>query len=390
MDPFSAPRVQRSRANRRAEFAQFHHDNHPRLVALLHVLHGNRAHALRVAQRAFTQAWVRWSTVRSLPDPAGWTRRTARRLPVPRQRPNASTVALSDAPTDAPTDEIEWIAARARPSFAALHALPTGHRTLLALRYLAGLSIAEIADEERLPVSAVIARLAVSHQRFVSEMRLAAPSDLGIGPAYFQRDQGVIEEWAAAALVDLGHALTYRTDQHAVERVFQQAVRQRAKIRLAAASVLLICAAGGVLTVRYAVPGPPILAFPRDGIPTSTIGPPRSAGTPPSADGSPLPTTDTRSSSGPSRMFPQARPPGIAEHRRGTDQSRGGGSATDKRRPGSTPTARRHPDRHSDSNDDSHADSDSHSDHDSHADHGSQASHSSHSGHGSRSGGGRP
>src|SRR5882757_4582692 len=231
MDPFRVVEEPGARAARRAQFARFHDDNHPQLVALLHALRGDRAHANRAAQRAFVHAWRRWRTVRALPDPAGWTRRRARRLRPPRRRGPGVAVQAH---------EPEWIAASARPMFDALSRLPEQQRTVVALHHVGGLTLAQVADDEHLPLEAVTARLASGYQALARWMG---------------------QTWAAVELAELAHALSYRTDRRAVDQVFRHAIRHRVAVTAATAAAVSIGLVGG-LAVSQRAPRPHDMALP--------------------------------------------------------------------------------------------------------------------------------
>jgi DNA-directed RNA polymerase specialized sigma24 family protein/uncharacterized membrane protein YgcG len=249
MDPFHPVDEPAARAARKSQFARFHDDNHPQLVALLHALTGDRAHATRAALRAFVQAWRHWPTVGSLPDPAGWTRRRARQVRPPRRPPRP----------DAEAHEAGWVAQSARPIFTALRQLPEEERTVAALHHVGGLAVEQIAEEEHLPIDVVMARLAAAYQVMAERLGWIPPG----GRSYRVPDPSQpIHTWAAIELTELAHALAYRTDQRALDQVFRVAVRQRVTVTAAAAAVVTIGLAGTLTmtqhpTVRYDVPLPP-------------------------------------------------------------------------------------------------------------------------------------
>ena len=246
MDPFRVVEEPGARAARRAQFARFHDDNHPQLVALLHALRGDRAHANRAAQRAFVHAWRRWRTVRALPDPAGWTRRRARRLRPPRRRGPGVAVQAH---------EPEWIAASARPMFDALSRLPEQQRTVVALHHVGGLTLAQVADDEHLPLEAVTARLASGYQalaRWMGQTSLAPGNQGTVDP---------VQSWAAVELAELAHALSYRTDRRAVDQVFRHAIRHRVAVTAATAAAVSI-GLGGALVVTQRAARPYDVALP--------------------------------------------------------------------------------------------------------------------------------
>ncbi|HEX4251155.1 MAG TPA: hypothetical protein VH008_25045, partial [Pseudonocardia sp.] len=249
MDPFHPVDEPAVRAARKSQFGRFHDDTHPQLVALLHALHGDRAHANRATHRAFVQTWRHWPTVAALPDPAGWTRQKARQVRPPHRRPRIG----------AESQENGWIAPTARPMFAALRRLPDEERTVVALHHVGGLAVEQVADEEHLPLDVVMARLAAAYQVMAERLGWIPPGQR----TYRTPDPSQpIHIWAAVELTELAHALSYRTDRHALDRVFRGATRQRLTVTSAAAAVLTIGLAGTLTltqhpTMRYDLPLPP-------------------------------------------------------------------------------------------------------------------------------------
>jgi DNA-directed RNA polymerase specialized sigma24 family protein len=242
MDPFSADSAPGPRAARKAEFVRFHNDTYPGLVALLHALRGDRGHAHRAAQRAFADSWLRWERVRSLPDPAAWTRHRAMRTRPPRRRPPQRVTAAHES---------EWIAPPARPIFDALSELPSELRAVLALHHIGGLTHEQIADEEHLTRGEVSARLARAGQALAVRMgRVTAEEPAG-------RQPRALDPRVGRELADLAHALSYRTDRRAADQVFGQAVRYRVAVVAAAVALVAIAGVGGLFALRQYVPGTP-------------------------------------------------------------------------------------------------------------------------------------
>lgn len=252
MDPFNTDEEPTSR---KAEFARFHGDNYPTLVALLHALDGDRAHAHKVAQRAFTHTWRRWDTVRALPDPAAWIRGRARQAKPPRRK--RATAGQNRSPNDT-----EWIAPVALPTFEALAALPVGQRRVLALHHVAGLDHAHIAEEEGLKPDVVEAELAQAYEALATQL------------GHNQPDIGAVHTWAARQLDDLTHALSYGSDRRATEQVFHRAVRQRLTVATAAVAALSIVGVGGTFAVTQYETGAPRAILPPSGGPGALVMPP--------------------------------------------------------------------------------------------------------------------
>jgi RNA polymerase sigma factor (sigma-70 family) len=105
---------------------------------------GDDALAEEVAAEAFVRAFARWEQVRSMTSPLGWVYRVAlndarsrfRRRAVER-RVAQRRVALSQVAPPADPDTVLW---------AAVRALPERARVAVALRYVADLPEADIAE----------------------------------------------------------------------------------------------------------------------------------------------------------------------------------------------------------------------------------------------------
>ena len=256
-DPFHTVDEPVERADRKAQFARFHDEYHPQLVALLHALRGDRAHANRAAQRAFVRAWRRWPTVGSLPDPAGWTRQQARQVHPPRQAPRAEEEA----------HQPEWIAKSARPMFEALLELPEQQRTVVALHHVGGLAAELVADEEHLSLDAVLTLLASGYQALAERMGWIPPG---------QREHRTLDPsepintWIAIELTELAHALSDQTDQRALEHVFGRAIRHRIAVTASTAAVVVTIGSVSAFAVTQHPLGAHDVALPPAGAPGPT------------------------------------------------------------------------------------------------------------------------
>ena len=138
----------------RSEFAAFYEDAYPRLVSQVRAITGDPATAPDAVQRAMTRAWIQWTRLRHLDDPDSWVRRLALRNRQPwwRLRRRAVRPRLSE-------DEL---ASMDPQHLAVLHALllqPETERRSLVLRYMAGLSVSDIAEEEGIAMDTVLARI---------------------------------------------------------------------------------------------------------------------------------------------------------------------------------------------------------------------------------------
>ena len=138
-------------------FDEFYRGSRQRLLGFVFVLTGNLAEAQDAVQEAYIRAWQRWSTVRRYDDPESWVRVVASRIAVSRWRSLRSRARAylrhgAEESVPAPsTDTVEVVAA--------LRRLPEEQRVTLALYYLLGMPVAEVARETDAPVGTVKARL---------------------------------------------------------------------------------------------------------------------------------------------------------------------------------------------------------------------------------------
>jgi RNA polymerase sigma-70 factor (ECF subfamily) len=117
------------------------------LTVQLYAYFGDRQEAQDVVQEAFCRAYTRWKTVSRYDDPVAWIRRVAWNLAVSRWRRARTALTFlrrqrrDEAQLDGPgPDRVALVAA--------LATLPDVHRRAMVLRYLADLTIAEIARRE--------------------------------------------------------------------------------------------------------------------------------------------------------------------------------------------------------------------------------------------------
>lgn len=138
-------------------FDEFYRDTRQRLLGVVYVLTGNLAEAQDAVQEAYIRAWQRWSTVCRYDDPEAWVRVVASRIAVSRWRSLRSRARAylrhgADESVPGPgTDTLEVVAA--------LRQLPEEQRVAIALYYLLGMPVAEVARETDAPVGTVKARL---------------------------------------------------------------------------------------------------------------------------------------------------------------------------------------------------------------------------------------
>jgi RNA polymerase sigma-70 factor (sigma-E family) len=139
------------------DFDHFYRASRLRLLGFVYVLTGNLAEAQDAVQEAFVRAWQRWSSISQYHDPESWVRVTAARIAVSRWRQlrGRARAYVRHGPAhpvpEPSTDTVEVVRA--------LRRLPEEQRVALALYYLMGLPVADVARELGVPVGTVKARL---------------------------------------------------------------------------------------------------------------------------------------------------------------------------------------------------------------------------------------
>jgi RNA polymerase sigma-70 factor (ECF subfamily) len=126
------------------EIEQVFRAHYERLVRSLTLACGDAEHAADAVQEAFVRAHVRWRKLRHYDDPVGWVRRVAvnllrdqHRRSKRKDRAIARLAATPAQPTGAPEhDRLGDL----------LEELPRQQRTAVALYYVEGLTVAEVAE----------------------------------------------------------------------------------------------------------------------------------------------------------------------------------------------------------------------------------------------------
>lgn len=123
------------------DFISWYETEFPRLVALLRHLGASHDTALDLASEAFAQALQRWTRVRQMTSPSGWTFKVGMNL----WRRHCRHIALSerhipDIP-DAIADDVE----ASHDIWRAVNQLPSRQRSAVVLHYLLDLPYNDVA-----------------------------------------------------------------------------------------------------------------------------------------------------------------------------------------------------------------------------------------------------
>jgi RNA polymerase sigma-70 factor (ECF subfamily) len=159
----------RAGPDRRAEFDAFYANNIGQITAQIRAYTGDHAEAEDLVAEAFTRALTRWKTLSTYENPAAWVRRVAWNLATSRLR--RGTFArrflrrqrVSDVEGPQP-DRIDLERA--------LAALGERHRKAIILYYIADMTAAEIADQERVAESTVRTWLARGRAALAERLRI--------------------------------------------------------------------------------------------------------------------------------------------------------------------------------------------------------------------------
>jgi RNA polymerase sigma-70 factor (sigma-E family) len=140
-----------------AGFDEFYQGSRQRLLGYVFLLTGDLAEAQDVVQEAYMRAWQHWSTLDRYDDSEAWMRIVANRIAVSRWRRvrgRARAYLRHGAADPVPAPSLDTVAV-----VEALRRLPTEQRVAIALHYLLGMPVADVAREVGAPVGTVKARL---------------------------------------------------------------------------------------------------------------------------------------------------------------------------------------------------------------------------------------
>lgn len=144
-------------------FVAFYETSYSRIVGQILVVVGSLAEAEDITQEAFIRAAARWDRISEYDAPEAWVRRVAMNLAINTvQRTRRRTLILmrGHRETTAPEPSVERVALAD-----AMAQLPLRYRAVIALHYMADLSVQQVADELDLPAATVRTRLARGRRR---------------------------------------------------------------------------------------------------------------------------------------------------------------------------------------------------------------------------------
>jgi RNA polymerase sigma-70 factor (sigma-E family) len=140
------------------DFDAFYRGARQRVLSCVYLVTGDLAEAQDAVQEAFTRAWTRWGVVGRYDEPEAWVRLVACRIATSRWRSMRSRAraytrhGLSESDVAPPgTERVDVVAA--------LRRLPDDQRVAIALHYLVGLPVADVARQTGAPVGTVKSRL---------------------------------------------------------------------------------------------------------------------------------------------------------------------------------------------------------------------------------------
>lgn len=141
------------------DFDSFYRSTRQRVLSCVYLVTGDLGDAQDAVQEAYMKAWLRWRSVGRYDEPESWVRLVACRTATSRWRTMRSRMRAHDRHGPAAdlvgapnTDTLEVVAA--------LKQLPEEQRVALALHYLVGLAVADVAKETGAPVGTIKSRLA--------------------------------------------------------------------------------------------------------------------------------------------------------------------------------------------------------------------------------------
>lgn len=142
------------------DFGEWYRAQHPRLLAAVVLLTGERESARDITAEAFSMALERWDEVATMSNPAGWTYVVAVNLVRRGWRRR-----LRERLVGRPISEVPFAPEARLDVYRAVRSLPERARTAVVLRYFGGLSEAEVAEAMGVAVGTASATLATARRR---------------------------------------------------------------------------------------------------------------------------------------------------------------------------------------------------------------------------------
>ena len=129
---------------RPVEFDEFYQLEFPKMVALAVAVSGSRLVAEDIAQDAMIEASKRWDVVGKYDKPGAWVRRVT--IQKARKKLRRLRLETSVMQRMRPSNEIPAGSTEVEEVFDAIRKLPARQRAAVALHYLDGYSVAEVAE----------------------------------------------------------------------------------------------------------------------------------------------------------------------------------------------------------------------------------------------------
>ncbi len=146
-------------------FEAWYRDEHPRVLAAMAVVARDTDVAREVTAEAFARALERWDRVSTMDSPGGWAHRVA--LNLVRRRARRAAIERRLLPRLVPPSVVA-VPAHAVEVWQAVTDLPPRMRTAVALRYLGGLTEAEVAETMGVAPGTVAATLHDARRRLAT------------------------------------------------------------------------------------------------------------------------------------------------------------------------------------------------------------------------------
>jgi RNA polymerase sigma-70 factor, ECF subfamily len=164
------------REDREGEFTAFYEQHVQRIVRTVALVVRDGALAEDAVAEAFARAWARWRQVRTHDRPAAWVTRVA--LNECNSRFRRRRVERRKAHAVARPDQVQDPEPHASHVWAAVARLTEQERTLVALRYIADLPQAQIAELLGVPPGTVASGLNRSRRRLGIDLRPDADEEV--------------------------------------------------------------------------------------------------------------------------------------------------------------------------------------------------------------------